>query len=370
MGRGRERPAALRHDPFRPRQAPRPGRRRRRPGPRAHRRGPLGRRRRLSRPHHQGAGAPADRPSRRLCGRARRHGPHCPGRPQAEGIYRREGRRRRRGGWRPRHRRRAEGRPLRRAAGKGARAHRLHEERKGGLHDRHPHPRHPPRLPRCRARRGKRSKAGDPADEGRQGRGLARRPAHHHRPGRRQGPRRRGLCGPGRRSEERGRLRRHRGHRRCRLLHPARQRARPRGAPARQLGLFPRPRRADAARAHLQRPLLAPRGRGPAGHRRAHALCRRRPQARPYVPPRDDALGRQTLLSGGPGRHRRQAERQDRAAPGADPEAPVGRLCVPEEGSRGPRTARPRPAGAQDRPEGRRHRRPHHRAAPASTPTS
>ena len=33
--------------------------------------------------------------------------------------------------------------------------------------------------------------------------------------------------------------------------------ARPRGAGARQLGLFPRPRRADAARAHLQRPLLA-----------------------------------------------------------------------------------------------------------------
>ena len=33
--------------------------------------------------------------------------------------------------------------------------------------------------------------------------------------------------------------------------------ARPRGAGARQFGLFPRPRRADAARAHLQRPVLA-----------------------------------------------------------------------------------------------------------------
>ena len=34
-------------------------------------------------------------------------------------------------------------------------------------------------------------------------------------------------------------------------------RARPRGAEARQFGLFPRPRRADAAGAHLQRSLLA-----------------------------------------------------------------------------------------------------------------
>ena len=49
-------------------------------------------------------------------------------------------------------------------------------------------------------------------------------------------------------------------------------RARPRGAAARQLGLLPRPRRADAARAHLQRPVLAARGRGAPLPRRAHGV--------------------------------------------------------------------------------------------------
>ena len=51
----------------------------------------------------------------------------------------------------------------------------------------------------------------------------------------------------------------HRRHRRRRALRAARLGARPRGAGARQLGLFPRPRRADAAGAHLQRSVLAPR---------------------------------------------------------------------------------------------------------------
>ena len=59
----------------------------------------------------------------------------------------------------------------------------------------------------------------------------------------------------------------------------ARLRARPRGAGARQLGLFPRPRRADAARAHLQRPVLAAAGRGSRRARGAHGDRRRRPQA-------------------------------------------------------------------------------------------
>ena len=50
-----------------------------------------------------------------------------------------------------------------------------------------------------------------------------------------------------RRSEELRRLHRHRRHRRRRPLHPPRLGARPRSATPRQLGLFPRPRRADAA---------------------------------------------------------------------------------------------------------------------------
>ena len=55
------------------------------------------------------------------------------------------------------------------------------------------------------------------------------------------------------------RLHRHGRHRRCRGLCAAGFGARPRSAEARQLGLFPRPRRADAAGAHLQRSLLAAR---------------------------------------------------------------------------------------------------------------
>ena len=88
-----------------------------------------------------------------------------------------------------------------------------------------------------------------------------------------------------------GRPCRHRRDRRRRLLRASRHRPRPRGAEARQLGLFPRPRRADAAGADLQRPLLASRGRGPPGPRRPHGLLRRRPQARPSLPSRHDALG-------------------------------------------------------------------------------
>ncbi len=47
----------------------------------------------------------------------------------------------------------------------------------------------------------------------------------------------------------------------------------------RQLGLFPRPRGADAAGAHLQRPVLAAAGRGSRRARGAHGDRRRRPQA-------------------------------------------------------------------------------------------
>ena len=48
---------------------------------------------------------------------------------------------------------------------------------------------------------------------------------------------------------------------------------------ARQLGLFPRPGRADAAGAHLERSVLAASGRGSRRARRAHGDRRRRTQA-------------------------------------------------------------------------------------------
>ena len=68
--------------------------------------------------------------------------------------------------------------------------------------------------------------------------------------------------------------------------------ARSRSAHARQFGLLSRPRRADAAGAHLQRSVLAAPARGPRGARRAHGHRRRRPQALAHVPPHHDAFGR------------------------------------------------------------------------------
>ena len=124
------------------------------------------------------------------------------------------------------------------------------------------------------------------------------------------------------RSEQCRRLHRHGRDRRRRALRDARLGARPRGAGARQLGLFPRPRRADAARAHLQRSVLAAPERGPRRARRAHGDRRRRAQAQPHLPSRADALGREAALRAGAGRRRRPHRRDDRppARPG-DPAA-------------------------------------------------
>ncbi len=103
------------------------------------------------------------------------------------------------------------------------------------------------------------------------------------------------------RSRQSRRLHRHRRHRRRRRLVRPGIAARPRGAGARQFGLFPRPRRADAAGAHLQRSLLA----APGEDRPALAVRMRhrrgRPQARPRIPSRHDALGGEALLCAGAG---------------------------------------------------------------------
>ena len=151
------------------------------------------------------------------------------------------------------------------------------------------------------ARRSRRGQARD----ARPSRGLARPAARHHRPRRRQGPRRRRARRARRRPRQSRRLRADRRDRRRRLLRAAGLRARQGSAGARQFGLFPRPRRADAARAHLQRPVLAARRRGPARARGAHDRRRRRAQEAPHVPPHHDALGRQALLRAGAARDRR-----------------------------------------------------------------
>ena len=78
---------------------------------------------------------------------------------------------------------------------------------------------------------------------------------------------------------------------------PSRHGARPRGAHSRQFGLFPRPRRADAARAHIERSLLAAREA-----RIAPALAcfmifdRVGTQEEPSLYARRHALGRQAFL--------------------------------------------------------------------------
>ena len=140
------------------------------------------------------------------------------------------------------------------------------------------------------------------ADGARAPRGLARPAPRHDRPARRQGPRRRRLRRARRRPRKCRRLRADRGHRRRRRLRPSEFGAGSRGAGARQLGLFPRSRRADAARAHLQRSLLVARRRGQAGAGHAHVDRRRWPQAAPRAPPHHDALARQARLPAGPGR--------------------------------------------------------------------
>ena len=81
---------------------------------------------------------------------------------------------------------------------------------------------------------------------------------------------------------------------------------------ARQLGVFPGPRRADAAGAHLQRSVLAAPARGPRGARGADDHRQGRPQAIAHLPSRADEVGGQAQLPAGPGRDRRRARRGHR----------------------------------------------------------
>ena len=150
------------------------------------------------------------------------------------------------------------------------------------------------------------------AGDARRPRGLAARAVRHHRSARRQGSRRRRACRARHGRQQSRRLHPHRRHRRRRPLRDARLGARPRSAGARQFGLFPRPRGADAAGAHFQRSVLAAPARGPRRARRAHGDRRRRPQALAHVPPHHDALGGEALLPADAIRHRRPHRRGHR----------------------------------------------------------
>ena len=290
---------------------------------------------------HQAPAEGEEPPARHLpraCQGRRRHRPR---RPQgAEGVEDRPRRRRQGQGRRSRALR---SRP-RRALGRPAGARRRDARQPAGpAQD----------QPDCRARlRASRRVPARGAGRGRDAGGRQARRPHRpalaaspdHRPRRCARPRRRGACRSRHRCRQQGRLHRARRDRRCGALRAARHASRPGGAAARQLGVLPGPGRADAARAHLQRSVLAEGGGGAPVPRRAHGLRQARQQEGPRGAARPHAIRRQAVLRGGAGRHRRASEREVPAAPQAGARAAVGRLCGAGGRPRPPRAARSRPA--------------------------
>ena len=90
-----------------------------------------------------------------------------------------------------------------------------------------------------------------------------------------------------------------------------------------------------------------------------------RPEEAPQLPPHPDALARQARLCAGAGRHRRPSRRDDGAAPRHDPAPALGGLESCRPAARRARAAGPRSARAQDHPQEGRHGGPcrHPRAA-------
>ena len=163
-----------------------------------------------------------------------------------------------RGQWRRARRDRPGRTPARPGAGPAPRPDRRTTGTDGGAALRlaalHPCAWHPACLPWRRPGRGRGGQGGSPRGP----RGPARHPPRHHR---RRGCARLRRCGLG--GAVRGRLAAARRHRRCGALRPPRQRPGPRRLAARQQRLFPRPRRADAARGAVQRLVQPAPGRGP-----------------------------------------------------------------------------------------------------------
>ncbi len=76
----------------------------------------------------------------------------------------------------------------------------------------------------------------------------------------------------------------------------------------------------------FERPVFAPRRRGPSGDCRAHDLLQGRAQGGAYIPPHHDEECGKALVPAGPSRHRRRAGREDRTAARHDPEAAMACL--------------------------------------------
>ena len=139
-------------------------------------------------------------------------------------------------------------------AGPHHRAARRHGRRPLRQPDRHPHPRHPAGISRRRARRSRDARSATP---------LGRRTDLRDIPlVTIDGEDARDFDDAVFAEPDGVGLPPHRRHRRCRALRPPRIAARPRGAHARQQRLFPRPRRADAARGTVQRLVQPAAGRG------------------------------------------------------------------------------------------------------------
>ena len=191
--------------------------------------------------------------------------------------------------------------------------------------DRDPRARHPGRLPRERDRE---MRGADAAARWRGRTDLRDTAAADHRSGRRARSRRRRLRRARYRPEERGRLRSsivaiadvaHYVRPGTKLDREAQLRGNSVYFPDRVVPMLPE---------HISNDLCSLReGEERAVPRRAHGVRPPRREAQPHVPARDDAVGRQALLSGGAGGDRRQSVREGRAAAGERAEAAVGGLC-------------------------------------------
>ena len=142
--------------------------------------------------------------------------------------------------------------------------------------------------------------------------------------------------------------------------------ARPRGAEARQLGLFPRPRRADAARAHLQRSVLAARRartapRSPCAWSSAPTAASARTRFHRVLMRSAAKLNYAQAQAAIDGR----TDEDDRPAARQRARAALRRLRGAQARARRARAARPRPARAQDPAQGRRHGRSRRHAGAA-----
>ena len=247
----------------------------------------------------------------------------APGRAHPPRLLRAARRRERRAPWRARGRRRGGAHPHLPVAPRGGRGH---GGASAGLTGRagHPHRAHHRELRPARALwprgagpgRGHPRRRGGDARRRAQAQGPARHRVRDGGPGHGARLRRRGLV----RAHGRWRVASGRAHRRRHALRALGLAHRHRGPRAHLLGLSRGPRAAHAARATLQRRLLARARPGPAGHERAGGAGRaRRGALEPGVCLGDPVAGAARLRHGRPGARGRGRRRRARVRGGRRP---------------------------------------------------